>query len=56
MAMRWEYLRLQADVHDIRASDVEAEQLGKDGWELVAVVESAGSYIHMWFKRPRTGS
>jgi hypothetical protein len=51
--MSWEYLRLQVGSHEIVKSDEQLAQLGREGWELVAVAEAAGSYIHMWFKRRR---
>ena len=49
--MRWEYMRLQAEVLDIKSSDAQLVALGQDSWELVGVVHTGG-YVHLWFKRP----
>ena len=47
---RWEYVRLQLDVHKVKSADDTVDRLGREGWELVGVVCTA-SYVHMWFKR-----
>lgn len=49
--MRWEYLRMQVSIHSVATCDEQVDQAGRDGWELVAVVEAGNSYLHMWFKR-----
>ncbi len=48
---RWEYIRMQVDVNQIKNSDAAVERLGLDGWELVDVVYTQ-TFIHLWFKRP----
>jgi len=49
--MRWEYLRLQTEILDIKGSDAQLETLGGDGWEMTGVVHTGG-YVHIWFRRP----
>lgn len=44
--MRWEYLTVQNAVEDS-----ELNQLGAEGWELVAVVSPAHFVLHYFFKR-----
>lgn len=51
--MRWDYLRLQVSIQSIKEIDDQVGAAGRDGWELVSVVEAGNSYLHMWFKRPR---
>jgi hypothetical protein len=53
--MSWEYIRVQVGSHEIVKSDEQVAELGRQGWELVSVIEAGGSYIHMWFRRPRGG-
>jgi len=44
---RWEYLTRK----EITLGDM--NQLGKEGWELVAVASSAGTWeMYFYFKRP----
>jgi hypothetical protein len=50
---RWEYLRVQVSVSQIKNSDETLAELGRQGWELSGVVEASSSYIHFWFKRQR---
>lgn len=50
---RWEYLRVQVESHKIKNSDETVSELGRQGWELVSVVEAGNSWIHFWFKRAR---
>lgn len=50
---RWEYLRVQVAVGQIKKSDETLAELGRLGWELSSVVEASGSFIHFWFKRPK---
>lgn len=47
MATKWEYLTIE---ETIDASKF--EQLGVDGWELVAVVSPGHFVLHYFFKRP----
>jgi hypothetical protein len=54
MMQQWEYLRLQVEVHDIRSSDQRLSELGLQGWELCGTCEAAGSYLHLWFRRPKS--
>jgi hypothetical protein len=49
----WEYMRMQVQVHEIASSDAATDRLGREGWELVCVVEAANSYLHYFFKRLR---
>jgi hypothetical protein len=51
--MSWEYLRVQVGIQEIVKSDEQVAQLGREGWELVAVAEAGSTYIHMWFKRQK---
>lgn len=50
---QWDYLRMQVDVDRIRTMDTQMAELGRQGWELVAVVETRQSWLHIIFKRPR---
>jgi hypothetical protein len=49
----WEYMRMQVSVNAVAGSDDATDKLGREGWELVCVVEAAASYLHFFFKRPR---
>jgi hypothetical protein len=46
MATKWHYRVLTGDL-----SQAELDQIGNDGWELVAVTAAAGKPI-VYFKRP----
>lgn len=48
MNTRWEYLQLDAP---FTHAEEQANELGKDGWEMVNA-ESSQGYVLMWFKRP----
>lgn len=50
----WEYLRVQVSVSEIRKLDDELMRLGAQGWELAGVVEASSSYLHLFFKRPKS--
>ncbi|MCC7478370.1 hypothetical protein IT575_07895 [bacterium] len=51
---QWEYLRVQVSVSEIRKIDDELAGLGSQGWELTAAVEAGSSYLHLFFKRPKS--
>jgi hypothetical protein len=49
----WEYLRIQISNQSIAKSDSAVDELGRQNWELVSVVEAGSSYLHLYFKRQR---
>jgi hypothetical protein len=56
--MRWEYLRVELPMlsrDQILSSDFQLNELGRDGWELVAVLGIGGDTqsLHCWLKRQR---
>ena len=52
---RWEYLRTQIDINNIKTIDGRVDELGRQGWELVSTVFTQ-AYVHFWFKRPAGGA
>ena len=48
----WEYRTLMMDSGDARSVDEQLSRLGKEHWELVAVVPSGSQIVVAYFKRP----
>ena len=47
----WEYRTLMMDSGDARSVDEQLSRLGKEHWELVAVVPSGSQIVVAYFKR-----
>ncbi len=50
MIAKWEYLTIEETIDAARF-----EQLGAEGWELVAVVSPGHFVLRYFFKRPLSG-
>lgn len=48
--MQWEYLVVEQTLDSAKLSE-----LGRQGWELVAVASPGHFVLHSFFKRPLTG-
>jgi hypothetical protein len=50
---RWEYKQVVRSLSENKfPSEEELNRLGKDGWELVAILNSSG-FLYLYFKRPK---
>src|SRR5262245_53115622 len=50
---RWEYKQVVRSLSENKfPSEEELNRLGKDGWELVTILNSSG-FLYLYFKRPK---